>query len=274
MEVVLLYAVLILLIAGIGFSIATFQTTRRFWNDQLELRNCYRYRNDKYVLLLRSFSSPEYYSEEVGNWVFGPGEGYFREDPIRKVTLIIDACWDVGIPVMVGPMRIKVSEPPACAIQAWTIGDDWFDLLMKLADGAKAIIIVPEESPSLIAEFEHIRANERLLMKTLFVIPPVNRESARWQHIVDILDSMGVRTQTSLTGGALCMSCSSKRPYHDFYFKGKFSGPEIRKAFGIVGKNLFESGQPVSRAIRLIEEVEHFSGIVGWYIGRKRRNTS
>ncbi len=270
MKDVLFVVAFVVAAAAVGFVAAAFIATRRFWLNQTMVREEYRHADDDYVLLLRPLLRRVLYDGEVP-WTDGSCEGDLKTAPQSAVIRLADAAGIIGVPVMVGPVRLQVAEPAVEAIQAWCPEDSWFDLFVQLGAGARIILMFPDTSAGLLDELEHIRGNRQLLEKTVFLVPPAPREPSRWSAIVETLASVGVANPETLTEGAACMASRESLNETVIPFGGEFTDRVILRALEILGANVRATGVPVSRAISLIEGVERLGGIVGWYVSRTKR---
>ncbi|MDD9715848.1 hypothetical protein PVW48_03790 [Dinoroseobacter sp. PD6] len=129
----------------------------------------------KFALVLRSFSNRDFHEREFR--LIDPGTGVVTFHSDSLATPIQQSCEDAELHTVVigGGLRAsgRTRDPPVYL----TYGDDdWRAAFHVLASGAAAILVFPEDSPSVRYELEVLEA-EGLLSKTFFIAPPIPKQS-------------------------------------------------------------------------------------------------
>lgn len=173
---------------------------RRAYSRYLEDLCSARHSTERYALVLRSF---EFRSLHEQQQTVVPIAGPI----IPQVTSLANpagrACRSLGLrPVIIGGDLIGCDAESRFVYLNYDY-DDWWDAFSILSQYASVIILVPETSPSLLAELKSIRERD-LLDRTVFLGPPdqtdklpvVNNEpdciATRWEEVRAELGEHGV----------------------------------------------------------------------------------
>lgn len=167
----------------------------------------------KYALVLRSFAERDFHERQSSLIDLTTGVVTFHSDSLA--TPIQQSCEATGLHTVVigGGLRAsgRTRDPP---VYLTYDDDDWRSAFQILAHGAAAILVFPEDSPSVRYEMEFLRT-EGLLSKALFVAPPIPKQSwlevgnqkdrilTRWQELRDAFASGGFDLPEQASDGFL-----------------------------------------------------------------------